>query len=310
MSERTWLTELLPQAMDARAVLLAGPTASGKSALALDLAEEAQSRGRHAVVVNADSMQVYDALAVLTARPGPADRARAPHRLYGHVAAETRYSVGAWLGDAEAALAEAGTKGWLPIFVGGTGLYFKALAEGLAPTPAISSAVRARLADRLAAAGPEALHAHLRERDAPSAASIRPGDSQRLLRALEVLEATGKPLSAWRQARTRPLVAPDACVRIVLAPDRSELYHRIEMRLDRMVGEGALEEVQALLARDLAPDLPALKAIGVRELAACLRNEISLEDAVVRAKTETRRYAKRQTTWFRHQMRDWRRIAV
>jgi tRNA dimethylallyltransferase len=293
---------------EARAVLLTGPTASGKSALALDLAEASARQGRQGLVVNADSMQVYDALRVLTARPSAADESRAPHRLYGHVPVETRYSVGAWLRDAAAVLDEAKAKGRLPIVVGGTGLYFKALTEGLAATPAIPDDVRARLSARLATEGPETLHSTLRERDPIAAASIRPNDPQRILRALEVFEATGTPLSDWRRTSTAPLLAGEGILRLVLEPERRALYEEIEARFDGMLEDGAIDEVRALIARELDPDLPAMKATGVRELAAFLRGAISIETAAVRAKAETRRYAKRQTTWFRHQMRDWPRM--
>jgi tRNA dimethylallyltransferase len=300
---------ILPDGLrEARAVLLTGPTASGKSALALDLAEASARQGRQAVIVNADSMQVYGALRVLTARPSAADESRAPHRLYGHVPAEARYSVGAWLRDVEAALDEGKVKGWLPIVVGGTGLYFKALTEGLAATPAIPEEVRARLAAQLATEGLATLHAALRERDPVAAATIRPNDPQRILRALEVFEATGTPLSEWRRAPAAPLLAGEGVLRLVLEPERRALYEEIEARFDRMLEDGAVDEVRALIARKLDPDLPAMKATGVRELATFLRGEISLETASARAKAETRRYAKRQTTWFRHQMHDWPRL--
>jgi tRNA dimethylallyltransferase len=292
---------------DRRAVLITGPTASGKSAAALVLAEAAERQGRKAVIVNADSMQVYDALRILTARPGPADEAGAPHRLYGHIPAALRYSTGAWLRDAERVLAEAEEAGALAIVVGGTGLYFTALTEGLAGVPDIPADMRAHWAKRLAAEGPAALHAELVARDS-SASAIRPSDPQRIVRALEVLEATGRPLAEWRRERTPPLLPADGAMTMVLAPDRAELYGRIEKRFDDMVAEGAIEEVRALLGQKLDPNLPAMKATGVRELAAYLRGDIPLEQAVVDAKAETRRYAKRQLTWFRHQMPDWPRV--
>ena len=294
----------------ARVVLLAGPTASGKSAAALRLAEEARRRGRDTVIVNADSMQVYDALRVLTARPTPEDEARAPHRLYGHVPAATRYSAGAWLADAAAVLGDEKAAGALPIVVGGTGLYFKALTEGLAETPAIPQEIKAYWSERLAAGGVATLHAELKRRDPPAGSALRPGDTQRIVRALEVLEATGQPLAAWqRTAQSTPLVAATEAARFVLEPSREELYRRIEERFDRMIA-GALAEVEALLQQKLDPQLPVMKATGVRELAAVLRHEITPDEAVARAKTETRRYAKRQGTWLRHQMRDWTRIAA
>jgi tRNA dimethylallyltransferase len=296
---------------NARAVLLAGPTASGKSAAALRLAEQAAARDRGAFIVNADSMQVYDALRVLTARPTPKDEASVPHRLYGHVPAAERYSVGAWLSDMKAVLGEAEAVGALPIVVGGTGLYFKALTEGLVAMPAIPREVRAFWSERLAAEGAAALHAELVRRDAAAALAIRPSDAQRIVRALEVLEATGRPLAEWRKAAQPPPLLPvskAAC--FVLEPARAALYQRIEERFDRMVAEGALQEVDALLQQDLDTRMPVMKATGVRELSAVLRNEISLSEASARAKMETRRYAKRQLTWLRHQMREWPRVAA
>ncbi len=292
----------------ARAVLIAGPTASGKSAAALRLAEEAARNGRQAWIVNADAMQVYEALRVVTARPSAADERRARHRLYGHVPAATRYSVGAWLEDAQAVLNEAGQAGALPIVTGGTGLYFKALTEGLAAVPKIPREARERWAARLKEEGVDRLHALLAERDPAAASATRPSDPQRILRALEVLDVTGRPLGAWQQMSTAPALAGQGVARFVLEPDRAALYGRIEQRFDRMVGEGALEEVEALVALGLDPNLPAMKAIGVREFAAHLAGNLSLDAAIASAKMETRRYAKRQTTWFRNQMRDWERI--
>jgi tRNA dimethylallyltransferase len=299
--------KLSPQAVgDARAVLIAGPTAGGKSAAALALAEAAARSGRSAWIVNADSIQVYDALRILTARPGRAAERLAPHRLYGHVPAETRYSVGAWLADAAVVLAEAEAAGALPIVVGGTGLYFKALSEGLAAVPAIPADVRARWSERLKAGGPAPLHALLMERDPVAAAAIRPSDPQRVVRALEVLDATGRTLSEWQASKSLPpLVSASETLRIVIAPDRQTLHLRIAERLDRMIAEGAVEEVKALLARGVATDLPAMKALGVKELTAFLRGEVTLEAALEAAAAETRRYAKRQMTWFRGQMADW-----
>jgi tRNA dimethylallyltransferase len=294
----------------ARMVLIAGPTASGKSALALDVAETADRRGRPARIVNADSMQVYAPLRILTARPSVADERRAAHRLYGHVSGETRYSVGAWLADAAAALSEADAAGALPVVVGGTGLYFKALTEGLADTPPVPAEVRSALAERLRREGAAALHAELAAADPMTAAGIRPGDAQRILRALEVLHATGAPLSAWRERATPPLVLPEDSARFVLMPERPALYRRIDARFDEMLAAGALDEVAALVRRKLDPALPVMKATGVRELAAHLAGELSLEDAAARAKQETRRYAKRQFTWARHQMADFERVAA
>lgn len=294
----------------ARAVLIAGPTASGKSAAALRLADGAARAGRVAWIVNADAMQVYDALRVVTARPTEAEERRASHRLYGHVPASRRYSVGAWLADAEAALKEAEDAGALAIVTGGTGLYFRALTEGLAEIPAIPRATRAEWAARLQTEGIASLHALLATRDPGSAAAIRPSDTQRTLRALEVLDTTGRPLSAWQMMESAPPRIAADVPRFVLEPERAELHRRIEARFDRMVAGGALAEVEALLAQGLDPDLPAMKAIGVRAFAAHLRGETSLEAAIAAAKAETRRYAKRQSTWFRNQMPDWPRIAA
>ncbi len=290
-------------------VLIAGPTASGKSAVALALADEARRHGRAAWIVNADAMQVYDALRVVTARPGGAEEARALHFLYGHVPAAIRYSVGAWLADVEPVLHEAERAAALAIVVGGTGLYFKALTEGIAAIPAIPKEIRAHWAERLREEGADRLHAVLAARDSASAAAIRPSDPQRILRALEVLDATGRSLDGWRKEPPTGRLAPfDATARFVLETERPELHRRIAERFDRMVGAGALKEVEALLAQRLDPELPAMKAIGVRSFAAHLRGEVSLEAAVATAKTETRRYAKRQMTWFRNQMPDWPRL--
>jgi tRNA dimethylallyltransferase len=286
-----------------RAVLIAGPTASGKSALALALAEELGG-----TVINADSMQVYDGLSILSARPTPEEEARAPHRLYGHVPPAERYTVARWLADATAVIAAVRAEGRVPIVVGGTGLYFKALTEGIAAVPPIPDDVRTRLAAEAEADGIPALHARLATLDAEAAERLSPNDTTRVLRALEVIEATGRPLADWQREEGAPPVIDVAKARtIVLEPDRAELYARIDRRFDQMVAAGALEETRALLARGLAPSLPAMKAIGIREFAAHLAGTLSLEDAIARAKMESRRYAKRQGTWFRNQMGEWGR---
>ena len=286
-----------------RAVLIAGPTASGKSALALALAEELGG-----TVINADSMQVYDGLSILSARPTPEEEARVPHRLYGHVPPSERYTVARWLADATAAIAEVRKEGRVPIVVGGTGLYFKALTEGIAAVPPIPDDVRTRLAAEAETKGIPALHARLATLDAEAAERLSPNDTTRVLRALEVVEATGRPLADWQREEGAPPVIDLAEARtIVLEPDRAELYARINRRFDMMVAAGALEETRALLARGLASALPAMKAIGIREFAAHLAGTLSLEDAIAKAKMESRRYAKRQGTWFRNQMGDWRR---
>jgi tRNA dimethylallyltransferase len=283
-----------------RAVLIAGPTASGKSALALALAETFEG-----IIINADSMQVYRDLAVITARPTPQEIARVPHRLYGHVDAAENYSVGRYLTDARAALAEAEQLRRLPIFVGGTGLYFKALTRGLAAVPPIPADIRTMVRARLAAEGPAALHAELARRDPAAAARLQPADRARVARALEVVEATGRSLAAWHnEGFSAPLAAADS-LPVFLMPDRAELNRRIDARFDVMLAHGALEEVRMLTARDLDPLLPAMKAHGVPWLRRYLAGEIALERAVEKAKQDTRHYAKRQFTWFRHQLSDW-----
>ena len=280
-----------------RAVLIAGPTASGKSALALKKAEETGG-----VIVNADSMQVYDVLRVLTARPGADELARAPHRLYGHVDPREPYSTGRWLGDVRGVMDDPAVAGRTLIFVGGTGLYFRALTKGLSPMPEIPGAVRTRWRYRMAEEGAEKLHRLLRREDPEAAMAIRPSDGQRIVRALEVLEASGKPISAWQAEAGQGLIDEEKAEKYVLLPDREALYRNIERRLDRMAEEGALEEVKALLALDLDPAMPAMKAIGVREFASVLRGEATMDEALAAAKTATRQYAKRQMTWFRNQL--------
>jgi tRNA dimethylallyltransferase len=281
------------------AVLIAGPTASGKSALALALAER-----KCGLVINADSMQVYRDLRIITARPTPAEEARAPHRLYGHVDAAEDYSVGRWLQDAAEAMAEAARLGCLPIFVGGTGLCFKALTRGLAAIPAIPADIRARVRRRLATEGAPALHAELALRDAAGAARLPPADSTRVARALEVLEATGRPIADWHKAGLPPLL-PERAVKVFLHVERAELRHRIAARFEAMLAQGALEEVRHLAARRLDPLLPAMKAHGVPWLMRHLAGEMTLVAAAEQAKSDTRRYAKRQMTWFRHQLPDF-----
>lgn len=278
-------------------VLIAGPTASGKSALAAELAERLGG-----IVVNVDAMQVYRDLRILTARPTVADEARLPHRLYGMVDAAAPWSVGLWLDAVERVLAESTA---LPlVFVGGTGLYFEALTRGLAAMPPIPAEIRARWrADERPTAE---LHAALADRDPEVAARLRPSDRQRILRALEVLEATGRSLLDWQRGSAPPLLDPATAHRLVLSPPREALHRRIEARFWAMLGEGALEEVGSLLGRGLDPNLPVMKALGVRPLAAHLSGATGLETATDRAVTETRQYAKRQSTWFRNRMADWR----
>jgi len=285
----------------ANVILLAGPTASGKSELALEIARRAGG-----IVVNADSMQVYAELRTVTARPSADADKVVPHRLFGHVPSATRYSVGAWLADVGPVLAAARHASRTAVVVGGTGLYFKALTEGLAAIPPVPEEVRSALRSETRGQPTEALHDRLAAADPPGAATLANGDRARILRALEVIAATGMPLAAWhRGAAAPPLVDPQASLRLVLAPDRAVLHRRIADRAEAMATVG-MAEVAALVRRGLDPDLPAMKAIGVREFADHLRGDTSLDEAVAAIKTETRRYAKRQMTWFRRQMAGWR----
>jgi tRNA dimethylallyltransferase len=250
-------------------------------------------------------MQVYRDLRVITARPAPDEEARVPHRLYGHVDAAENYSVGRWCVDASAALAEAERAGRLPIVVGGTGLYFKTLLQGLAAIPAIPADVRAGVRGRLAADGVAPLYAELAERDPATAARLMPADRSRITRALEVVLATGRTLGDWHRDGMKPVIDKACAVRIFLDVERAELYRRIDARFDAMLAAGALEEVRALAERHLDPTLPAMKAHGVPWLIRHLSGEISLDAAAEEGKRDTRRYTKRQATWFRHQLPDW-----
>ena len=280
-----------------KAVLIAGPTASGKSALALELALVTGG-----VVINADSMQVYRDLRVITARPTQDDEARVPHRLYGHVDAAVNFSAGAWVSDAARALEEAQAEGRLPIFIGGTGLYFKALTAGLSVVPPIPAEVREDVRARLERNGVEALHAELAAADPRAAERLNLRDRTRIARALEVVEATGRSLLDWHHEGQPPLLPNDSFRAVFLAPERDELYARIDARFDVMLEAGALEEVERLAARNLDPLLPAMKAHGVPALIRHLRGELSLEQAATIGRADTRHYAKRQFTWFRHQL--------
>ena len=278
-------------------MLIAGPTASGKSALALELAQ--QSGG---VVINADSMQVYRDLRILTARPTPAEEVRVPHRLYGHVDAAVNFSAGAWVADAAKALAEARARNLQPIFAGGSGLYFNALMRGLSAVPPIPAEVREGVRGRLERDGVEALHAELARRDPASAERLKPRDRARIARALEVVEATGRTLPDWHRDGLPPLLPPGEFSALFLAPERDQLYARIDARFDAMLEAGALDEVAELAARRLDPLLPAMKAHGVPTLIRHLRGEITREQATGIGRADTRHYAKRQFTWFRHQL--------
>jgi tRNA dimethylallyltransferase len=282
--------------LEKRAVLIAGPTASGKSALAIALAHE-----RGGVVVNADAMQVYRELRILTARPSEEDEAQVPHRLYGHVSGAGSYSVARWLADAATEIESVWRSGRVPIITGGTGLYFKALEQGLADIPLIPPDITEKWR---AAKGD--LHAELAKRDVGAAARLDPNDRQRIIRALEVFEGTGKPLDHWQRAAHAQAVLTGAEVdRIFLNPERRTLYGRADERFARMVKEGGVEEVKALLAKGLDTGKPIMKAIGVREIAAFLSGWRGLDDAIKAGQTATRHYIKRQLTWWRNQMQGW-----
>ena len=279
------------------AVLIAGPTASGKSALASRIAL------RHGgVVVNTDSMQVYSDLRVLTARPDPAEEARVPHRLYGHIDGAVNYSAGHFSREAAAHLRE--HDGRLPIFVGGTGLYFRALERGFSELPPVPEAVRAGVRAKAEGRPTEALHADLARLDPEGAARLHPSDRMRVMRALEILSATGRPIASFHGDPVPGPLAGLPLRRIFLAPDRAALRARIDARFRAMIAAGALDEVAALRARELDPLLPVMRAHGVPGLIAHLDGTMSLEEAIVRGQGDTRAYAKRQFTWFRHQMGD------
>lgn len=279
-------------------LLIAGSTASGKSALALALAKQCNGR-----IINADSLQVYDGLRQLTARPSLEEEAQAPHVLYGHVAPGAPYSVGLWQVQALAEIEAAQAAGQVPIVVGGTGLYFKSLTEGLVDLPDIPSQVRAHWRQQLEIIGVAALYAELQQRDAPLAARLQPSDKQRILRGLEVLEATGTRLSDWQ--KIKPQAPLQQAHKIWLHPDRDWLYARCNLRFEQMMQGAAIQEVEALAALHLAPGSSVMKALGVAEITAFLQGSLTREQAVEQAQQATRRYAKRQMTWFRNQMVGW-----
>jgi len=275
--------------------VIIGPTASGKSAMAMDIA--ARFNG---VVINMDSMQIYSDLRILSARPSEEDESRVPHRLYGVLDAATVCSTAMWLDMVQPEIDAVLRAGQLPILCGGTGLYLKALMEGLAPVPAIPDEVRNSVRTRMAAVGPEDLHAELTARDPVMGERLAPGDSQRIARALEVVTATGRSLADWQ--KQAPPVPPYRPVVMTVLPPREALYAGIDRRFETMVEQGALDEVERLVARALPATVPAMKALGVPELAASLRGEMLLEQAVDLAAMKSRRYAKRQMTWCRRQI--------
>ncbi|MFS8045722.1 tRNA (adenosine(37)-N6)-dimethylallyltransferase MiaA [Rhizobium sp. BR 314] len=287
------------------AILITGPTASGKSALAVELA-----RSHDGVVINADSMQVYDTLRVLTARPSEEDMQGIPHYLYGHVPAGQAYSTGVWLREATELVERLRGEGRLPVFVGGTGLYFKALTGGLSDMPSIPSGIRGRLRARLLTEGAEVLHRELSGRDEPMAASLNPQDGQRIVRALEVIEATGQSIAAFQGKAGPVVIDPERARKIVVLPDREVLHQRINGRFEKMLAMGAEEEVRSLLALELSVEMPVMKAIGVSQIAAMLKGEMARAAVLETGAAATRQYAKRQMTWFRNQMDEsWERLS-
>ncbi len=293
------------------AVLIAGPTASGKSDYALRMAREI---GERAIIINTDSMQVYPILNILTARPGESELKQVPHYLYGHAALDQPYSVARWCADVENLFEENLPENCIPIFVGGTGLYFRALESGLHAVPSIPDTIRNAIRADLIDHGPQALHDRLKEMDPEKAAQLRPEDGQRIARALEVIMATGKPLAEFQASDSGGLL--DAlgfqnCLKILLMPDRVAVHDRINARADTMIEKGALDEVKALMSLNLPPESTVLKAIGVPQLRKFIYGEQSLKDSVDALKAATRQYSKRQFTWFRNQFdNNWKKIST
>ncbi len=291
-----------------RALFIAGPTASGKSALSLRLAEDLNG-----VIINSDSMQVYRDLRVLTARPSLEDEAAAPHRLYGYLDGADVSNAASWAKDAMTEIEGAWGRGQTPIVIGGTGMYFKTLLDGMALIPEIPQDIRSAIRSRCDIEGSESLHETLTSVDLSTAIRLAPGDSQRICRALEVYETTGRPISAW-QAETEPgpmhgLDEEGGLAKLVLDPARDVLYDRCNRRFDMMLDMGALEEVDLLMERHLDPSVPLMRALGVPSLIGYRRGEVGLDAAVEGAKMQTRRFAKRQLTWFRNQFGHWRRVS-
>lgn len=282
------------------AILIAGPTASGKSAFALELAERVGG-----TIINADSMQVYRDLRVLTARPSPKDERQVPHRLYGHLDGATAYSAGAYAKDVAQVLQDVRDEGRVPIIVGGTGLYFKVLLEGLSPVPEIDPQIRAKWRQRGADETAEALHQELTRRDPVMAERLVPSDRQRLVRALEVIDHTGRSLAAWQEAPGEPILTGDNIEKLVIAPPRAELHTRAHHRFAAMMEEGAVDEVRQLLARKLDPNLPVMRALGVSAIAGLLDGRLDRAAAIEQGTIETRQYIKRQSTWLKKHMMSW-----
>ena len=277
-------------------IVVAGPTASGKSGLALRLAEEFDG-----VIVNADSMQVYQGVPILTAQPSAAEQERVPHRLYGVIAPERNCSAGIWRQMASEAVRTVWAEGKFPILVGGTGLYIRSLLEGLSPVPEIPDNVREESRALFAKLGNGEFHARLAEKDPVMAARLDPANSQRLVRAWEVLAATGRSLADWQAEPREGGLGADSRI-VTVTPPREQLYANCDRRLEAMVQQGALDEVAALGKLHLDPALPVMKALGVAEFSAYRRGEATLPQALAAAQQATRNYAKRQLTWFRHQL--------
>ncbi len=286
------------------AILIAGPTASGKSAVAIEVA-----RALNGVVVNADSMQVYRDLATITARPSAAEMAAAPHSLYGTIDGAVNHSVQRWLADVEVTLRAAAVDGRVPVLVGGTGLYLKALTQGLSDVPPVTDEVRATVRAWAADLPPAILHAELTRRDPATARRLKPTDPQRLTRALEVIAATGRGLASYHESRRPPVLDAADCVTVALAVDRAELRERTDRRFDLMLEQGALVEIAALAARRLDPNLPIMRAHGVAPLISALSGDMAMSAAIALGKADTRSYLKRQDTFIRRQLSGFRPLA-
>ena len=280
--------------------LIAGPTASGKNDLAVELALALEERGRRCVVINADSAQVYRDLRVLSARPTDAEMRGIEHRLFGEWDGAEPCSAADWAARAKREIEDAHLAGVLPILVGGTGLYIRTLLDGIAPIPPIEPSVR----EAARALPVEAAYAALQAEDPARAAALNPADTMRIARALEVVRSTGRPLADWQAQRVGGIGVAVALHPLILLPPREPLYARCDVRFGRMLEQGAIEEVKALLGRGLSPALPIMRAIGVPEIAGHLRGEWPLEEALARGQQATRNYAKRQYTWFRRQPPD------
>lgn len=286
-------------------MLIAGPTASGKTALAIKTANE-----RDGIILNADSMQVYDDLRLLTARPTEEEEAQAPHRLFGHVSGHGDYSVGSWLRDIKTELEVIRDAGKTPIIVGGTGLYFSSLLEGLSEIPSVEPEIVSQLKEQWDE-DPDKVRQDLCQLDPQMAERLTPSDRQRTIRALAVLKASGRSILYWQARKGAPLLDGSSCEKLILTPDREWLYNRIDRRFEMMMAGGAIEEVETLAKKNYALDRPVMKAIGVSQIMSHLTGALTLDETIRLSQTASRQYAKRQMTWFRNQMgADWKRITV